>query len=113
MVSTKILVIYLFFVIIFSFFYTSLTSDESQKFDARNYLVITKIRQSLDKTDNLISNILKVVLIPFILIDALIFIFVVVGFSFSVMPVYLDILFLTPMGIIIMFDYVLPYIRGN
>jgi hypothetical protein len=113
MVNSKVLVIYLFFLVFFSFIYSGITSDSSNNFNAKDYLVVSKIRDALGKTDNWLTDIFRVVLIPFILIDILVFIIAMVGFSFVQIPFYIDVLILTPLGIIVMFDYILPYLRGN
>jgi hypothetical protein len=76
-------------------------------------MVISRVRMTLDNNNNLISDIFKIVLIPFLLIDVIIFIVVLLGVSFTILPAYIDVLFLTPLSVIVIFDYVLPWFRGN
>lgn len=114
MVSTKIIGFYIFFLIIFTTF-TGLfsISKDSSNFDYKNYLLISKYRDKLSQQEGVLSKVVNTLLLPFILLDALIFLLAFLGISFTFLPPLVNILVFTPLGLIVFFDYVLPYVRGN
>ena len=118
MANSKALVIYLLFIVFFNFFVGGFgleAGDESgsAEFNVEKYLIINQARDKLENSDSKVASVISVVLVPFVLLDALIFIFVVIGVGFSVLPAIINVILLTPAGIIVLFDYVLPMVRGN
>lgn len=114
MASTGVFKIYLLILVFFNFFAGgfNLTNSEDS-FEIEKYLFITKIRTNLESNDDTFSSILRVVLAPFILLDALIFMLVVIGLGITVLPPIVEIILFTPMAIFIVFDYLIPAVRGN
>lgn len=114
MANTKFITFYIFFLVFFNFFAGSFAlSDESQNFELKKYMKITNIINQWDKSESIIGSVLKVVLIPFLLIDYVVVLIVLMSYGFTILPTAIEILIFTPIGIIITFDYILPYFRGN
>ena len=116
MVSTKTLVIYLMVLVFFNFFAGQFViSQNEDEFNIQKYLLISNVREKIfsDSADNVFTSFAKVVTAPFLLIDAMIFIIVVIGTGVSVLPPSIELLLFTPLGILVIFEYVLPMVRGN
>lgn len=114
MVNTKIIGFYITFLIIFGTFAGLFVfGNTGESFDYKKYLVVSKVREKLSMGDGFISNIISASLIPFLLIDALMLLLAFVGVSFSYLPTLLNVIVFTPLGLMVIFDYVLPYVRGN
>ena len=114
MVNTKTLIIYIFFILSYNFFLTSLyvnnTDDETTPMNKNLFgNAITK----LDSSDSKWASVLKVVLVPFIAIDILLNILSMIAIGFTLVNPAISVLIYTPFTIIIVIDYVLPLIRGN
>lgn len=110
MANTKYLKVYiLLFVLFYSMVgYFNLSDTDT---NLQNYMPIKNIIDSLN--NKWISNVIKVVLIPFIIIDYIIILLYFIGISWSLIPIILNLLLITPIAIFIMFDYVVPLIRGS
>lgn len=114
MVNTGVFKLYLLILIFFNFFAGSFNlNNNDDAFEVNKFFIVSNIRSNLDNADNVFSNILKIVLAPFILIDAVIFMLVVVGLGISVLPPIIEILMFTPLGLFVIFDYIIPAVRGN
>lgn len=114
MADTKVFKIYLLILIFFNFFAGGFgLSEEGNRFDVQRFLVISHVREKLGEADNLLADLLKVVLVPFMLIDVLIFMIMVVGTGIAVLPPIVEILLFAPMALFVIFDYVIPTLRGN
>lgn len=100
-------------IILFSFFYTGFTNTDDQTFNIKQYMAISNARTRLSDVDNVFTNILNIVLVPFLLIDLILFVFIIIGYTFISIPIILTVIILTPMGLLILFDYVIPMLRGN
>ena len=110
MVASKSLMIYILFLIFFSFFYTNIVgSNEINDFSITNFMPFSGLRESMGNW----GGIGVALTLPFLALDFLISIMFLIGFSFVNIPIYLNLLILTPLGYFIIVDYVLPYIRGN
>lgn len=116
MANIKIFVSFLMIIVFFNFFAGGFQiSKQSETFEIQKYLIISKIRESIftDSANNIFTSITKVITAPFLLIDAMIFILVVIGTGISVLPPIVEIFIFSPLSILIIFDYILPMIRGN
>jgi hypothetical protein len=107
----------MFYILIVVFFstFTGLfqVSNEDKEFNIENYFVVSELRNTLDNSDNIFSSILKVVLAPFIIIDFLIALIVLLGIGFTTLPPIVTILMIAPLSILVVFTYILPMVRGN
>ena len=112
MVESRTLIIYLFFLIIYSFFVSSFAFEEVNK-TIMDYAPLTSTFIKLNQSENLFGSIIKYVLLPFLLIDVIFILLGMIAISFITMPPILSVLIVSPVGIIITFDYILPYVRGN
>ncbi len=114
MANTKIIIFYIMFLVFFNFFAGSFSlSQETKEFDITNYAKVSQIRDKLKANDGILSSIFSIVLAPFLLIDYLIILIVLMGLGVTILPPIVNILLFTPLGILFTFDYVLPYARGN
>lgn len=114
MASTKIFFIYFMFVIFFNIFAFSLTTQQQDNnLNVSKYFVITQTISKLNTMDSIFSKILSIALIPFILLDLLFFVVSIISINFSVINPVLNILILSPLGIMAIFDYIVPMVRGN
>jgi hypothetical protein len=112
MAETKYLILYVLFIIFFnSFLGMFLLSD--QNVNIQDYLYISNIRQNLQDNESWFTDIINVLLVPFMIFDAIIGIIVLMGVSFTVMPPFLNLLIYTPLSLFVFIDYVVPMIRGN
>ena len=112
MANSKALVIYILFFTFFSFF-VGLFALEQQNKSIADFRFMDTVYNALNKNESFFTSVLKVILIPFLVIEALYLILALIGVSFVTLPPVITLLVLTPMGIIITIDYVIPVIRGN
>lgn len=114
MANIKAFVIYLAFIVIFNFFVGSLVlSNENSTVDIQSKLIISKTIAKLGEAEGLMNTVLQIALIPFLVIDLLIFVVMITTVSFSIIPAIVNTIIFVPLGIIVIFSYVLPMIRGN
>lgn len=114
MANTNYLTFFILVLVFFNFFAGSFSlSKESEDFNITKYLAVSNLRTKLEVNKNLFTSILNVVLIPFLLIDGIIFLFVIIGVGVSILPPIVNLLIFIPIGIIITYDYIIPSIRGN
>ena len=78
MANTKILMFYIFFIVIFGTL-AGLIGLNNDDFDLNNFLVVSSLRSKLDANDGIFSSVLKVVLIPFLIIDFVVGLFGIIG----------------------------------
>lgn len=112
MANTKILIFYLMVLVFFGTL-SGFVSTDSQEFELSNYLKISELRNELKSNEDIFSSLISYVLIPFIIIDFIVGLIAILGFGFSSLPSIINIILFTPLSLIIIFDYVLPMIRGN
>lgn len=114
MAETKTLVIWIFFIVIFNLFTGMLISESTNSnVDIKNYMVVSKVKDKFLVGDDLFTNIIRVVTVPFLLIDLLLVVVVLMGISFSVLPPIIELLVFSPLILIITLDYLIPMFRGN
>ena len=118
MVETKTIVFYLLFVVFFNFFAGAFSlQNEDSEFDINKGLLTNEIKNKILDSEigknKLIGSTVAILSLPFLILESLIFILYLIGLGFAVLPPILEILILSPIGIIIVFDYVIPAIRGN
>lgn len=113
MANSKVFIIYLMFLVFFNFLAGLYAFENDEAFDIQKYLIVQRARASLAEENSIFSSVLRVVLAPFVLIDVLLFVLVTLSVSFVSIPPLLTTLLFTPLGIIILVDYVLPTVRGN
>lgn len=112
MANTKVLMFYVFFLIIISTMF-GLVGIDNDGFSIEKYLVVSKLRNDLEENRNFVSSVISIVLVPFLVINYMIALLILVGFGFTQIPAVLNILIFTPLGLWIVFDYIIPIIRGN
>lgn len=112
MADSSLLKFYVFFLIFLSIFVSQLELG-GNTFDINEYRVFYRMSNALSASQNQFLNLLSVVLIPFMVIDILIGIIAMIGFSFYFMPPILTTIILAPLGFFIIIDYVIPMVRGN
>lgn len=110
MADSKLLKYYIIFFVIFTTF-TSGYFAESTKVDFKNYLPISSLIGKMN--NDIVSNVLKIVLVPFIVLDFIILIIGFLSLTFINLPAFINVIILAPFGIIITIDYIIPMIRGN
>jgi len=120
MVNTRIFLIYIMIVIFFNLFAGafSLTNENDNEIEIQKSLFTIDIRNKIiDVTgaDNfkVFSATITILALPFIILESLIFILSIIGMGFTVLPSIIEIILFTPLGIIIILDYIIPIIRGN
>lgn len=112
MVQSKTLILYIFFLIFYSFFVSGFALEKVDK-QVIDYAVVTNTFIKLNESESLMGNILKYVLLPFILVDIIFIVFGIISISFITMPPIVSLMVVSPAGIIVTIDYILPYLRGN
>ena len=122
MVSTKTFLFYLMFILIFNLFVGGfgVNADENEKpdIDIKKSFITTQVRDKiitwggLDKFKPL-QIATNIVAIPFIILESLLYVIYIIGLGFTILPPIIEILLLTPLGIMVILDYVVPAIRGN
>lgn len=95
-------------------------SQESEEFSIEKFALITKLRgivQDNFEQGNLFEKVLfgtlNVVLLPFLAVDLVIFLLITIGTGISILPPLIELLLFSPLGIIVIYEYILPLIRGN
>lgn len=111
--NSKVLVFYLLFLVIFSFFVSSFKIEEDSNKSLSDFAVVTKTISKMNESQSALLNILKYVLIPLVSIDIILVILSMLVITFTSLPIIINTLIFTPIGVIITIDYVLPMIRGN
>jgi len=112
--NTKLIMFYIFFLVIFNTFAGMFAlSDESKDFNISSYMKVSEAQNKLEQRDDFLSSVLKIVLFPFILIDFIVVLTVIIGLSVSILPPIINVILFVPLGIMIIFDYIIPVIRGN
>ena len=111
MADSTILKFYIVFLLVFGTLISGF-GIEGNNFDLSSYTIVFNMFQALNGTDGLFS-ILSYVLLPFIILDILVLIMGMMFFTFTTIPTYLTTIILTPLGIFIVIDYLIPTIRGN
>ena len=114
MARLRALKVYLLILVIFNFFAGGFgISAQGDEFNLDKYRFITEIRSNLAENEDTFSSLLRIVLVPFILIDALIFLVAILGVGISVLPPAIELLLFAPLAIFVIFDYIIPMFRGN
>lgn len=130
MVQTSTLKIYVMILIIFNFMAGSIGTiggeDKGENFDIQNYLLIKSMfdklaeqHQSLKENREdlgivqFITKATMFIIAPFIILDGLFMLMGLITYGFTVIPAIFNIILLTPLSIFIIFDYVIPVLRGN
>jgi len=113
--NSNALLIYIFLLLFFNFFAGSFLISEDT--DAQNkiesYKVIGKARAVLSDKDGFFSSVLKVVLVPFLVLDLIFTIIFTMTVTLYGLPNIVNILLYSPLVLIAIIDYVIPTIRGN
>jgi hypothetical protein len=132
MANTNILIFYIFFLVIFNFFAASFAlSADSRNFNLSEQIPLSELRikiqnliSRISDSESIIDNALTDLIDAIALMALYPVLFVVVVFAYilfllnmiligvAALPAVVNILLFTPMGIIIVYDYVLPYLRG-
>lgn len=118
MPNTRTFVIYLFIVIFFNLFAGSFSlTSENNDISIKKTLVTTQIKDKILTHTGLgdwkiFSATANILALPFIILESLIFIISIIGIGFTVLPAIVEIILFTPLGIIVVLDYVIPVIRG-
>lgn len=112
MASTNSLYIFILFVVFFNVI-LGMFAISQDNFNINNYTPITQLRTNLENNHNWVSDILRVILIPFMVIDGLVLLITLLGLGFTLIPPILAVLIYTPLTLFVVFDYVIPTIRGN
>ena len=101
------------------------TDNKIKDFDIKKLLPVYSFRTKLIEQKNTLEteggsavkkffySVSSFLLAPFVLVDGLIFVLVLTGYSFAILPALFQILLITPISIIIIIDYVIPVVRGN
>jgi len=119
MVKTSTFLIFIMIVIFFNFFAGAFQlTSENESTAIEKTLFTNQIKDKILTATGwgnfkLIEGILTVLSLPFIIIESLIFVLVIIGTGFSILPPIIEIMIFTPLGIIIILDYIIPVIRGN
>lgn len=114
MANTRALTIFILFFVFFNTLIGLFSIDTgSEETDISKYFVFSNFREKLEQNENFFSSVVSVVLIPFVLIDGIITLFALMGHGFVVLPNLVKVFFITPLSIIIFYQYILPYLRGN
>lgn len=114
MASTNTLVVFILLLVFFNTIVGMFAlSDSSKNFSLTDYMFISKIRASLEQNKNWVSDIIKVILTPFLIIDGIIGLLTLLGIGFAVIPPIINVLIWTPITLIVTFEYIIPVIRGN
>jgi len=90
-------------------------SQEGNDFSLSSSKTIDAQRDYLQNNTSGLGTFLFTVIImfPTLIITAIINILVVIGTGFIYMPVIINILFITPLTFLIVYDYIIPIFRGN
>lgn len=128
MASTKTYVIYILFILFFNFLMGIMSIDSTGEGKAKDLLDTNNIHavslrnsiiNNIDESDtaNWFAKTLKgavnITFFPFIVVGYLGWTISLIVYSFTTVPTLFQTLILAPLGLMIMFDYVLPMIRGN
>lgn len=112
MANTNVLITYIFILIMMSFVFTSMGITEN-KFNFQEYSIIAKMRAHLADNEDIVSRVLGVVMFPLLIIDLLVMLVAILGFTLINVPPIITAVLFAPMLIVVLFDYVLPMLRGN
>lgn len=112
MADIQPLIIFIFFVVFFNAV-IGLFAISSDNFNLSDYTFISNLRADLIKHNNWFTNIVSIILVPFMVIDGIILLLKLLVLSFTIIPVLLNVFFIIPLETIVFFGYVLPLIRGN
>jgi len=112
MVETRLTITYMTILIFFSFFLSGFAIEETP-LTLGDFAIVSNTISKLTEYDTIFTNILKVGLIPFMILDI---IFLIIGsfvVSFYILPPMMSTLLFTPLGIFATMESILPLIRGN
>lgn len=112
MVSTTMLKYYTMVYILFIFICGGFLTIDDENYNISNLMPVSDFIKSI-QGDDIFSNILKVVLAPFVIIDLIIIIANFATATFIFLPTTINVLLISPIGFFIFIDYILPMIRGN
>lgn len=124
MASGKTYIVYIMFIIFFNFLvgmFAFQSETESSKYTADSMMKSINIRNSIIDAMNpesswlgkLTSGIVSVAALPFIVIEAILWLAGVILYGSTLIPTVMQALIITPLGLLVLFDYIIPMIRGN
>lgn len=126
MVSTKLLTIYLFVLLFFNFFlgqFEIAKDTFSSDMESSKGFIVTKLKTDANNYWNevlgkdswlnkLISFPVDIIFIFLFIIEGIIYIVGLIVNGISMFPT-INLLLITPLGLILLYEYVIPLIRGN
>jgi len=114
MANVRPLMLYLMIITTFSFFIGQFAiTNENATEGVQAFRITEWARQTfVSDSSGVISSVIKVVTAPFLLLDLLLYVFAVISVGFFILPGWVNIFIFTPLGILVIFDYIIPLIRG-
>ena len=93
------------------------SENKAEGVDISKEFLTNNIKQQILDTplgqNKIIGGTIQILSLPFLILESLIFVLAIIGTGFIILPPIIELLIFTPLGIMIIIDYVLPMIRGN